>query len=211
MVLIYPELGSEVDLRILIYCLGSRTKTQTTGFHSCSTSTKTLSRRAMAAVREDEFPAPSKQATGTVNGIETQVTSLGFSDKLLVTISQEGRLSQWVRWACAKKPAKLPEANKRRKIQVPLTESSAGAVAMTLPTSSHGLLPSTHLSPTTLLGGGGDDRETLGHLYAAQIASHISLKSPDDRRTLVLGLGLVKFENEREAFFDLFELAQKVL
>lgn len=82
---------------------------------------------------------------------------------------------------------------------------------MTLPTSSHGLLPSTHLSPTTLLGGGGDDRQTLGHLYAAQIASHISLKSPDDRRTLVLGLGLSKFENEREAFFDLFELVQKVL
>ncbi|KAG5924289.1 hypothetical protein E4U42_004706 [Claviceps africana] len=145
----------------------------------------------MADVRIDEFPAPNKQATGTVNGIETQVTSLSFSDKLLVTISQEGRLSQW--------------------IQVPLTESSAGVVEMTLPTSSHGLLPSTHLSPTTLLGGGGDDRETLGHLYAAQIASHISLKSPDDRRTLVLGLGLSKFENEREAFFDLFELAQRVL
>ncbi|KAG6003012.1 hypothetical protein E4U21_002447 [Claviceps maximensis] len=145
----------------------------------------------MADVREDEFPAPSRQATGTVNGVETQVTSLGFSDKLLVTISQEGRLSQW--------------------IQVPLTESSADVVSMTLPTSSHGLLPSTHLSPTTLLGGGGDDRETLGHLYAAQIASHISLKSPDDRRTLVLGLGLSKFAKEREAFFDLFELAQKVL
>lgn len=84
-------------------------------------------------------------------------------------------------------------------------------VEMTLPTSSHGLLPSTHLSPKTLLGGGGDDRETLGQLYAAQIASYISLKSPDDRRTLVLGLGLSKFEIEREAFFDLFELAQKVL
>ncbi|KAG5952141.1 hypothetical protein E4U53_001507 [Claviceps sorghi] len=145
----------------------------------------------MADVRADEFPAPSKQATGTVNGIDTQVASLSFSDKILVTISQQGRLSQW--------------------IQVPLAESSAGVVEMTLPTSSHGLLPSTHLSPTTLLGGGGDDRETLGHLYAAQIASHISLKSPDDRRTLVLGLGLSKFENEREAFFDLVELAQKVL
>ncbi|KAG6040083.1 hypothetical protein E4U41_001424 [Claviceps citrina] len=145
----------------------------------------------MAGVREDEFPAPSRHATGTVDGVETQVTSLSFSDKLLVTISQEGRLSQW--------------------IQVPLLGSPSGVVEMTLPTSSHGLLPSTHLSPATLLGGGGDDRETLGQLYAAQIASHISLKSPDDRRTLVLGLGLSKFENEREAFFDLVELAQKVL
>lgn len=84
-------------------------------------------------------------------------------------------------------------------------------VEMTLPTAGHGLLPSTHLTPKTLLGGGGDERETLGQLYAAQIASHLSLKFPDDRRTLVLGLGLAKHDTEREAFFDLFELAQKVL
>ncbi|KAG5981622.1 hypothetical protein E4U55_002734 [Claviceps digitariae] len=164
----------------------------------------------MADVREDEFPAPSKQITGIVNGVETQVTSLSFSDKLLVTISQEGRLSQWVLLSTCAKTSNFLEAN-GEKIQVPLMESSAGVVEMTLPTSGHGLLPSTHLSPTTLLGGGGDDRETLGHLYAAQIASHISLRSPDDRRTLVLGLGLSKSANEREAFFDLFELAQKVL
>jgi proteasome assembly chaperone 3 len=74
-----------------------------------------------------------------------------------------------------------------------------------------GLLPSTHLTPTTLLGGGGEERETLGQLYAAQLASHLSLRSPDDRRILVVGLGLAKTDLEREAFFDLLELAQKVL
>ncbi|ODA79816.1 hypothetical protein RJ55_05412 [Drechmeria coniospora] len=142
-------------------------------------------------VREDEFPVPSRHASGLVNGITTDVTSLSFSDKILVTISQEGRLSQW--------------------FQVPLTGSSGGIVDMTLPSLNHGLLPSTHLTPRTLVGGGGDDRETFGQLYAAQIASRLSLKSPDDRRILVLGLGLAKFETEREAFFDLFELAQKVL
>lgn len=84
-------------------------------------------------------------------------------------------------------------------------------VEMTLPSSHNGLLPSTHLTPTTLLGGGGEERETIGQLYAAQIASHLSLKFPDERRTLVLGLGLAKPENGREAFFDLFELAIKVL
>lgn len=94
---------------------------------------------------------------------------------------------------------------------MPLTGSAAGLVEMTLPTASHGLMPSTHLTPKTLLGGGGDDRETLGQLYAAQIASRLSLQSPEDRRTLVLGLGLIKVDTEREAFFDLFELAQKVL
>lgn len=96
-------------------------------------------------------------------------------------------------------------------IQVPLTGSSAGVVEMSLPTSNHGLLPSTHLTPKTLLGAGGDDRETLGQLYAAQIASQISLRSPEDRRILVLGLGLATYDPEREAFFDLLELAQKVL
>jgi proteasome assembly chaperone 3 len=99
-------------------------------------------------------------------------------------------------------------------IQVPLTGSSAGLVDMTLPTTSHSLLPSTHLTPKTLLGGGGEERETLGQLYAAQIASQMSLRAPDDRRTLVLGLGLESAgagSVEREAFYDLLELAQRVL
>ncbi|KAH7152182.1 hypothetical protein B0J13DRAFT_257220 [Dactylonectria estremocensis] len=142
-------------------------------------------------VTEAEFPAPTREASGLVNGVPTEVTSTSFSDKILVTISQEGRLSQW--------------------IQVPLAGSSAGLVEMSLPSMNKGLLPSTHLSPKTLLGGGGDDRETLGQLYASQLASHLSLRSPDDRRTLVLGMGLVKIDTEREAFFDLMELTQKVL
>ncbi|KAJ3542554.1 hypothetical protein NM208_g4039 [Fusarium decemcellulare] len=146
---------------------------------------------AAVDVREDPFPSRSREASGLVNGVATEVTSTSFADKILITISQEGRLSQW--------------------IQVPLTGSSAGVVEMTLPSMNQGLLPSTHLTPTTILGGGGEERETLGQLYAAQIASQISLRSPDDRRTLVLGLGLAKSDLEREAFFDLLELAQKVL
>lgn len=47
-------------------------------------------------IREDDFPVPSRHASGLVNGVATEVTSLSFSDKILVTISQEGRLSQWV-------------------------------------------------------------------------------------------------------------------
>lgn len=82
---------------------------------------------------------------------------------------------------------------------------------MTLPTFNQGLLPSTHLTPRTLLGGGGEERETVGQLYAAQIASRISLRSPDDRRILVVGLGLRDIEAEREAFFDLLELVQTIL
>jgi proteasome assembly chaperone 3 len=100
--------------------------------------------------------------------------------------------------------------SRNKQVQVPLEGSSAGMVEMTLPNMKQSLLPSTHLTPKTLLGGGGEQRETLGHLYAAQIASQVSLRSPDDRRTLVLGLGLEKIDVEREGFFDLLELAQKV-
>jgi hypothetical protein len=47
--------------------------------------------------RQEAFPAPSKHATGLVNGVETEVSSTSFSDKIMVTISQDGRLPQWVR------------------------------------------------------------------------------------------------------------------
>ncbi|PNP44297.1 hypothetical protein TGAMA5MH_03903 [Trichoderma gamsii] len=142
-------------------------------------------------IRQEPFPARSRSASGLVNGVATEVTLLEFSDKIMITVSQEGRLAQW--------------------IQVPMMGTSAGIVDMALPSGKHGLLPSTHLAPKTLLGGGGDNRETLGQLYASQIASHISLRSPEERRTLVFGFGLAKAEKEQEAFFDLFELALKVL
>ena len=48
-------------------------------------------------IREESFPAPAREASGLVNGIPTEVTSTSFSDKILITISQEGRLSQWVK------------------------------------------------------------------------------------------------------------------
>lgn len=74
------------------------------------------------------------------------------------------------------------------------------------------LLPSVHLDPKILVGGGGQDRETVGQLYAAQIASHLALRDPADRRTLLLGLGLRKFDTEsREGFFDVIELVLKAL
>ena len=67
------------------------------------------------------------------------------------------------------------------------------------------------MTPKTLLCAGGDERDTLGQLYAAQIASHLALRDPEDRWTLMLGLGFEKVETGREAFFDVLELVQKVL
>ncbi|CAG7967668.1 unnamed protein product [Penicillium salamii] len=42
------------------------------------------------------FPAATKQVAGLVNGIQTDVSTMSFSDKIMVTISQAGRLSHWV-------------------------------------------------------------------------------------------------------------------
>ena len=82
---------------------------------------------------------------------------------------------------------------------------------MALPGVGLSGLPSTHLTPTTLFGGGSEDRETLGQLYAGQIASFLSLRNPEEKRTLLLGLGLEGVESGREAFFDILELVQQVV
>lgn len=48
-------------------------------------------------IREGAFPAGLRQTSGPVMGITTEVVIQDFSDRILVTISQAGRLSQWVR------------------------------------------------------------------------------------------------------------------
>ncbi|KAK1833329.1 hypothetical protein QBC39DRAFT_346531 [Podospora conica] len=145
---------------------------------------------AESDVREEPFPAPSKREVGLVDGIETEITKTSFSDKILITLSQGGRLAQW--------------------IQVPLSESSAANMEMPIPALSSDL-PSVHLTPRTLIGGGNEDRETLGQLFASQIGSFITLQNPQEERTLLLGLGLEKATSTREGFFDVIELVQKVL
>jgi hypothetical protein len=42
------------------------------------------------------YPAQTKQTVGEINGIVTDVTSISFSDRIMVTITQDGRLAQWV-------------------------------------------------------------------------------------------------------------------
>ena len=73
------------------------------------------------------------------------------------------------------------------------------------------MLPLGHLTPKTLLGAGGDQRETAGQLYASQIASAIATRNPEENRTVVVGFGLQKIDLQREAFFDMMELIQKVI
>jgi len=51
---------------------------------------------AVQAALEPEYPARLKRASGLVDGVDTEVTSTSFTDRIMITISQEGRLAQWV-------------------------------------------------------------------------------------------------------------------
>ena len=43
------------------------------------------------------FPAVTRQAAGMIKDVQTDVLCVEFSDKILITISQKGRLAHWVR------------------------------------------------------------------------------------------------------------------
>jgi proteasome assembly chaperone 3 len=73
------------------------------------------------------------------------------------------------------------------------------------------LLPSSRFLPRTLLGAGGTDREAMGQLYASQIAHAIVTKSPEESRSLMLGLGLAKVEMDRDVFLQVIDLVLSVL
>lgn len=42
------------------------------------------------------YPAVTKQTAGLIEGVPTEITSIQFADKIMVTITQGGRLAQWV-------------------------------------------------------------------------------------------------------------------
>ncbi|QSZ37656.1 hypothetical protein DSL72_008755 [Monilinia vaccinii-corymbosi] len=155
------------------------------------------------------FPARSKTANAIINGVHTVASCMYFADKIMITISQGGRLGQW--------------------IQIPLTSASPTSYDTSMPLPHAGVqdsnvasmtLPLERLTPRTLLGAGGEERERLGHLYASQIGSMILGRDPGERRSVLVGLGFEKGgerplvgerEREREGYFDLLELIGRVL
>ncbi|KAL5339683.1 proteasome assembly chaperone 3 [Aspergillus crustosus] len=134
------------------------------------------------------FPANTKQVSGDVNGVRTDVMSFKFSDKIMVTISQNGRLGHW--------------------LHVPLETKNPGTEGLhTIPDSEDdSLLPLSDLTATSVLGGRAPGHEVVGQLYARQIASAIVTKSPHENRTLVVGLGLETVEADRDVFFAVIDL-----
>lgn len=94
---------------------------------------------------------------------------------------------------------------------VPLDGHHPGLLEAKSPEDEDGLLPLTHLTPTTLLGGTVPEREALGQTIAVQLASVLAMKRKEEGRMLVVGLGLKQKELEGEAFVKLIELVGECL
>ncbi|KAJ4350977.1 hypothetical protein N0V95_004261 [Ascochyta clinopodiicola] len=144
------------------------------------------------------FPARSKSASSSIHGLETTATSMSFADKILITVTQQGRLAHWV--------------------HVPLDISATDAPVTSQayldrdeedPASD--LLPMHHLTATTILGGTIPELEVLGQTLATQIASAIKTQNDRETRMVVLGMGLDKRMSGRTEFSELVGLVLEVL
>lgn len=49
-----------------------------------------------AGAIDSQYPATTKRAAGFIKDVPTDVMVVGFADKLLITVTQAGRLAQWV-------------------------------------------------------------------------------------------------------------------
>ncbi|KAF2084377.1 hypothetical protein K490DRAFT_49363 [Saccharata proteae CBS 121410] len=149
-------------------------------------------------VLPEPFPARTATASGTVDGVQTEVTSISFADKIMVTITQGGRLAHWIH-------VPLPDATQH----TAQPSHFANDLDDDLPDSE--LLPMAHLTATTVLGGTVEERNTVGQLLATQIASAVLMKTPEERRMVVVGLGLEGKELGREGFGEVVGLVLEVL
>ncbi|EOD44702.1 putative an15g01155 proteasome assembly chaperone 3 protein [Neofusicoccum parvum] len=155
-------------------------------------------------VNPEAFPTSTRTAAGDVDGIHTDVMVLRFADKIMVTISQGGRLAHWVHV-----PLDHPTADPTSTAAPPTSfEDDADPED---PAANLDLLPMAHLTATTVLGGTMPERDTAGQLVATQVASAIATKDPEERRLVVVGMGLEKKDMSREAFVDVVGLVMGCL
>ena len=98
-------------------------------------------------------------------------------------------------------------------VQVPLGPTNTAVANHFLPSNiqDDNLLPMPHLTATTILGGSTPERETVGQLYATQIASAIALQNPEESRSVVVGMGLRDCNTSRESFFDVLHLVTRCI
>lgn len=186
-------------------------------------------------ITPEAFPASTRTAAGEVDGVHTDVMVVRFADKIMVTITQGGRLAHWVRTTALRcysplsiqlhdeisfSIAFLLTVPSHAKVHVPLDNPTADAFSNAAPPTSfeddepgpnNDLLPMAHLTATTVLGGTIPERDTAGQLVAAQVASTIATKDSEEKRLVVVGMGLEKKDMSREAFVDLVGLVMGCL
>lgn len=94
------------------------------------------------------------------------------------------------------------------KLHVPLENKNPGTDGLhsMSDVADDGLLPLSDLTATSVLGGHAAGHETLGQLYARQIASAIAAKFPNEKRLLVVGLGLETADADRDVFLSIIDL-----
>ncbi|KAF4556652.1 Hypothetical protein D9617_1g085300 [Elsinoe fawcettii] len=153
---------------------------------------------ATSAPVETPYPARSRTATSDIGKIATTVTSISFTDKILVTVSQAGRINHWVHVPLAR-----GAASEMLSLSQPPTYSGEG------PDSS--LLPMNELTATTVLGGTKEEFQLVGQTLATTVASAVLMRNGEERRTLVLGLGLVKADVDKTEFDGLVGLCLDVV
>ncbi|KAK7526412.1 uncharacterized protein IWZ02DRAFT_372201 [Phyllosticta citriasiana] len=147
-------------------------------------------------VQPEAFPAKTRTTAGPIDGVPTNVMVVQFEDKILVTISQAGRLAHW---------AHVPLST--------LANASLDPTAPSLPPSTYAddddyspldpqhhdssLLPLPQLTATPILGGGSSshndsaagDVHTITQLVATQVASAIATRDSAEARLVVVGAG----------------------
>ncbi|EFE38367.1 hypothetical protein TRV_07025 [Trichophyton verrucosum HKI 0517] len=158
-------------------------------------------------------PASTKQAAGVVGGQPTNVMVVSFQDRILVTITQNGRLAQWVRNTLMNdKAIFLLVLTVVAQLHVPIESPDPAADFQTLTSNQEdALLPRPEFNATPLLGGRSGDWEVVGQLYACQIATAIAAKSPEEKRLLVVGLGLETPDIDRDIYLGIVDLVLQCL
>lgn len=180
------------------------------------------------------YPATTKSETVTIGGISTTATSISFADKIMITISQHGRLAHWVYSSSPHYylyyylhnythylPSNETILTPPPQVHVPLDISATDSSLTNRPyhespsedeaPPNSDLLPLHHLTATTILGGGIPELDVLGQTLATQIASAVMTRNERERRMVVVGLGLDRNMVRREEFGELVMLALGVL
>ncbi|KAF2755577.1 hypothetical protein EJ05DRAFT_540275 [Pseudovirgaria hyperparasitica] len=133
------------------------------------------------------YPARTLTSTATIANTPTVCTRIDFADRILLTISQEGRLAYWL----------------QTPLITPTPDPDPSFSSSLLPSSntdnddsnnSNNLLPPTHLTPTSLLGTPPAYLSTFAQTLCAKTGGLIleaaaAQSNKTEHRPLILGVG----------------------